>query len=127
LAPAARILIQQIPKQLERADAEKQMKRVKFMNEQATTAAKTVGGVMITSGLAGSSALSFWGCFNTIQLITMQAYTGSQLPSNAASLFQTLDDFFRGGPLNPGSLVQKAFSTDVTKPVTTRLLGIDPS
>jgi hypothetical protein len=37
----------------------------------------------------------------------MQAYTGSEMPSNAANIFKTLDDFMRGGPLNPGKLFNK--------------------
>jgi len=57
---------------------------------------------MAVASLAGVSGVTFWGAFNTIQLITMQAYTGSQMPSNAANLFLAIDEFMRGSVANPG-------------------------
>lgn len=68
----------------------------------------------LASMLAGSAtsmpSMSMWGCFNTIQLITMQAYTSSEMPSNAANLFRSIDEFMRGGALNPGPYLTDALA-----------------
>jgi hypothetical protein len=54
----------------------------------------------------------------------MQAYTGSEMPSNAANVFKTIDEFMRGGPLNPGKVFAKmmADKSDQSVPVLTRRL-----
>lgn len=67
---------------------------------------------MVGSVLTGMPSVSLWGCFNTIQLITMQAYTSSEMPSNAANLFKSLDEFMRGGALNPGSAIAGSLAKD---------------
>jgi hypothetical protein len=60
-----------------------------------------------TSAVSGVSAATAFGLFNTIQLISMQAYTGSEMPSNAANVFKTIDNLLRGGPFNPAKLLNK--------------------
>lgn len=79
---------------------------------------------MATSAVSGVSAATVWGLFNTIQLISMQAYTGSEMPSNAANVFKTIDEFMRGGPLNPGKVFAKmlADKADQSVPVLSRRL-----
>jgi len=67
---------------------------------------------MVGSALVGMPSMSLMGCFNTIQLISMQAYTSSEMPSNAANLFKTLDEFMRGGALNPGSYISGSLAKD---------------
>ena len=54
----------------------------------------------------------------------MQAYTGSEMPSNAANVFKTIDEFLRGGPLNPAKFFNKmlAGKSESTVPVLTRRL-----
>ena len=60
-----------------------------------------MASTMAVSSVTGMSAASMWGAFNTMQLIIMQGYTDIEMPSNAAAIFENLDEFFRGGPLNP--------------------------
>lgn len=54
----------------------------------------------------------------------MQAYTGAEMPSNAANVFKTIDEFMRGGPLNPGKVLAKLTEDkfDQSVPVLTRRL-----
>jgi hypothetical protein len=79
---------------------------------------------MASGAMSGVSAATVWGLFNTIQLISMQAYTGSEMPSNAANVFKTIDEFFRGGPLNPAKFWNKLMSSKMesTVPVLNRRL-----
>jgi len=95
-----------IPKQLETKLANPvTLEQTVKTSENAKT---IVASTMVASSVTGLSAASMWGAFNTMQLITMQGYTNMELPSNAAAIFGTLDEFFRGGPLNPKKLFQKA-------------------
>ena len=64
---------------------------------------------MAVSSLMSFPAVSFVGCFNTVQLISMQPYHGANMPSNAANFFKTIDEIMRGGPLNPSNLINKLF------------------
>jgi hypothetical protein len=60
--------------------------------EKTSDSSKGVAATtMVLSGLVGLPATTLWGCFNTVQLITMQVYTGSEMPSNAANLFKSID------------------------------------
>ena len=102
LSEKSRILIQEIPRQIE-LDAP--LEHVKQAVKATETAANFAVGSMAAGTLTGVSGATFMGAFNTIQLITMQAYTGSEMPSNAANLFMSIDEFMRGGPLNPGKLI----------------------
>jgi hypothetical protein len=79
---------------------------------------------MASSAVSGVSSATAYGLFNTIQLISMQAYTGSEMPSNAANVFKTIDEFFRGGPLNPAKFFNKMLvgKSESTVPVLTRRL-----
>jgi len=79
---------------------------------------------MASSAVSGVSSATAFGLFNTIQLISMQAYTGSEMPSNAANVFKTIDEFLRGGPLNPAKFFNKmlAGKSESTVPVLTRRL-----
>jgi len=122
LETSSRILIQEIPRQIAESDwTFKQTKR-------AQSTAKSAAGMAMTSAassaVSGVSAATVWGLFNTIQLISMQAYTGSEMPSNAANVFKTIDEFFRGGPLNPAKLWNRIMSdeSESTVPVLTRRL-----
>jgi hypothetical protein len=87
-----------------------------------------VSGVAITSlassAVSGVSAATVMGLFNTVQLISMQAYTGSEMPPNAANVFKTVDEFMRGGPLNPAKFFNKLMvdKSDSTVPVLSRRL-----
>jgi hypothetical protein len=53
----------------------------------------------------------------------MQAYTGSEMPSNAANVFKTIDDFMRGGPLNPGKVFAKMMADKSDQSVPVLLCG----
>jgi hypothetical protein len=77
---------------------------------------------MAASAASRVSAVTTFGLFNTIQLISIQAYTGSEMPANAANVFKTIDEFLRGGPLNPAKLLNKmiAKKSDSTIPVLSR-------
>lgn len=46
-------------------------------------------------------AISTWGAFNTVQLISMQPYHATDMPSNAIHFFETIDEVFRGAFLDP--------------------------
>lgn len=108
MEPSSRILVQEIPRQLSASEAAAwPVKKVQQTAKSATGVAVTS---IATSTVSGVSAATVWGLFNTIQLISMQAYTGSEMPSNAANVFRTLDEFMRGGPLNPGKLFNKIMS-----------------
>jgi hypothetical protein len=76
------------------------------------------------SAVSGVSAATVIGLFNTVQLISMQAYTGSEMPANAANVFKTIDEFMRGGPLNPAKFFNKmmADKSESTVPVLSRRL-----
>jgi hypothetical protein len=67
---------------------------------------------MIASGLSSIPTSSVWGCFNAIQLISMQAYTDSEMPSNAANMFRSIDTFMRGDVLNPGKRFKQFFTDE---------------
>ena len=81
---------------------------------------------MASSAVSGVSAATAFGLFNTIQLISMQAYTGSDMPANAANVFKTIDEFLRGGPLNPAKFLNKmiANKSESTIPVLSRRLEL---
>jgi hypothetical protein len=81
---------------------------------------------MAASAATGVPAALALGLFNTIQLISMQAYTGSEMPASAANVFKTIDEFFRGGPLNPAKFLNKliANKSESTSPVLSRRLEL---
>ncbi len=81
---------------------------------------------MASSALSDVSAATAFGLFNTIQLISIQAYTGSEMPANAANVFKTIDEFLRGGPLNPTKFLNKmiANKSESTIPVLSRRLEL---
>lgn len=124
LGPASRIFIAQIPRLLEFASAKQELESVNKVIETSHTASKIVLGSIAAGSITGVSGATFFGCFNTIQLITMQAYTNSEMPSNAANLFKSIDEFLRGGVMNPGKYLQKKLGGQgVSLPVLKRDLA----
>ena len=122
IEPSSRILIQEIPRQVGSSG------RNVNSTKSALSITKSAAGLGITSMAAsaatGVSSATVFGLFHTIQLISMQAYTGSEMPANAANVFKTIDEFLRGGPLNPAKFWNKmiANKSGSTIPVLSRLL-----
>ena len=40
----------------------------------------------------------------------MEPYHGAKMPSNAANFFNSIDNMMKGGPLNPGKIMNKLFT-----------------
>jgi len=79
---------------------------------------------MGASAAIGVPAATALGLFNTIQLISMQAYTGAEMPSSVANAFKNIDEYLRGGPLNPAKILNKMIDnkSELTIPVLSRHL-----
>jgi len=103
LDPKSRVLFEQIPRQLEVPNAG--LDAIRQLSVNARNAEGVALASMITGGFTSLPTASLWGAFNTIQLITMQAFTSHEMPSNAENLFRSLDEFMRGGSLNPGKFI----------------------
>ena len=113
--------MQEIPKLVTGSAKTKSAKEAMKSAESATVA---TASAMTAAGLLGLPAASFFGAFNTVQLITMQPYLGSDMPPNAANFLQSIDKLMRGGPLNPASYINKLFKDPSlkTSPVMKRQL-----